>query len=122
MAAVLPFKKNYVPRVTIAPSRHLDPLPIEAGYGNRSGDHAISTQSNQPRYLGSKRCVRLISRPLDTQRPTSAIGRFHFVNLILGKADEVDTRVSGKIVKAKRLLGQLSCYHCALSLLTLHGR
>jgi hypothetical protein len=116
MAAVFPFKKNYVSWFPSGRApRDLNPFPIEPGYGNGSGDYTISAQCDQPRHLRSKRIFRLISRPLETQRPTSARGSFHFVSLIFGKADEVDARVPGKIVEAKRLLGQLSCHLMPLS-------
>jgi hypothetical protein len=106
MAAICPFKKNYVARFTGVRVTHLlDPLPVKPRYGNLSGDYAIPAQSGQPRHLRSKRALRLISRPLDAQRPSSAGGCVHSINFILGNADQMDARRPGKIVEAERLLG-----------------
>jgi hypothetical protein len=106
MAAIFPLKKNYVPCFpTVRITRHLDPFSIDPRDRNLRGDHAIPAQSGQPRHLRSKRALRLVSRPLDSQCPSSTGGCFHPVNFILGNANQVDARVPGKIVEAKRLLG-----------------
>ena len=84
--------------------RNLDPFPIEPGNGNRRRDHSVLAQCDQPGNLRSKRIFRLISRALDAQSPLPAAGRFDFVSLIFGMADQPDGRVPRQIVEAKRLL------------------
>jgi hypothetical protein len=84
LTAVFPFKENRVARCPGSRVVHqLNPFSVEPGYRNGGRDYAIFTERNQPGNFGRERSLRLISRPLETQSPTSPGRGFYLIDLVL---------------------------------------